>query len=108
MALFIKSGGNRFDLPVIKSCCVSLSANDFIMKISVNCHVTDVKGKFQFPTALSAQQPPAQEHKRWAALAETSSLLNALRPQTVFLLCPVGRNFAYKEKKGNKHGIQQR
>ncbi|WP_231714288.1 hypothetical protein [Desulfosarcina ovata] len=52
MALFIKSGGSRFDLPLIKSCCVSLSANDFIMKISVNCHVTDVNVSFQLSASL--------------------------------------------------------
>ena len=42
MALFIKSGGNRLDLPVVKSCCVSLSAKVLIMSNNVNCHVTVV------------------------------------------------------------------
>ena len=33
MDLLIKSGGNRFDLPVINKRCVSLSANVFIMRL---------------------------------------------------------------------------
>jgi hypothetical protein len=42
IALLIKSGCIRFDIPAIKSSCVYLSANDLIMKSKVTHHVTDV------------------------------------------------------------------
>ncbi len=54
MALFIKSGGNRLDLPVINSRCVSLSANVFIMNSNVNYRVTNVNTNFQIPLNLNA------------------------------------------------------
>ena len=91
MALLIKSGGNRFDLPVIKSCCVSLSANDFIMRMSVNCHVTGVNYHFQIPPERPTA-PFTKGHNRRAALEKTSASLNALRVQSAFLLWPVKRD----------------